>query len=127
MALTTGAIPLPLAKFDKFNNKTFSGRRWQGVDPQKDMTASALAVANKFSSRTRECAARGLDFEEVLFELAEEEMLITSFGLKTETTVESPSTPATAEEDEKDEKDEKDSDEPKDKKPKRKKAAANRL
>lgn len=90
MALMTGEVPLPLSKFEKFNQKIFSGRRWQGVDPVKDYTASALAVANKFSSRTRECASRGLDFEEVLHELATEEMLIDSYGLKTETTVETP-------------------------------------
>lgn len=90
MSLQTGEIPLPLAKFEKFNNKVFSGRRWQGVDPVKDNTASALAVANKFSSRTRECAARGVDFEEVLEELATEEMLIEQYGMKSETTVETP-------------------------------------
>lgn len=90
MMLMTGELPLPFAKFDKFNNKTFSGRRWQGVDPVKDYTASALAVANKFSSRTRECASRGLDFGEVLEELAAEGMMIESYGMKTETTVETP-------------------------------------
>jgi capsid protein len=90
MALLTRAIPLPLAKYEKFNRKEFSGRRWQGVDAVKDATASALRVANKFSSRTRECADGGVDFEEVLFELAEEEMQIEQFGLKTETTVETP-------------------------------------
>jgi lambda family phage portal protein len=111
MALTTGAIPLPLAKLDKFNNKTFTGRRWQGVDDVKENTADALAVANKFTSRTRVCAGRGRDFEEVLFELAEEEMLISSFGLKTETTAENP-TPA-AQEDDDDEAEEEPEEEPK--------------
>lgn len=90
MALTFGAIPLPLAKLDKFNRKVFQGHRWGGVDEVKDATAGALRVANKFSSRTRECAAEGLDFEEVLFELAEEEMLIESFGMTSVTTVETP-------------------------------------
>ena len=111
MALTTGAIPLPLAKFDKFNNKTFTGRRWQGVDDVKENTADALAVANKFTSRTRVCAGRGRDFEEVLFELAEEEMLISSFGLKTETTAENPTPPAP--EDDEDDAEEEPEEEPK--------------
>ncbi len=88
MALIMGVIPLPLIKLEKFNRPIFTGRSWQGVDPVKDATASALEVANKFSSRTIECAARSRDFEDVLFQLAREEMLIQDFGLKSETTVE---------------------------------------
>jgi lambda family phage portal protein len=89
-SLITGAIPLPLAKFDKFNSKTFQGRRWRGVDENKEATAAALRVANKFSSRTRENADVGNDFEEIVFELAEEEMLLESFGLSSMLTVEKP-------------------------------------
>ena len=89
-ALITGAIPLPLSKLDKFNSKTFQGRRWRGVDEVKEATAAALRIANKLSSRTRENADVGNDFEEICFELAEEEMLLEEFGLKTETTVETP-------------------------------------
>jgi lambda family phage portal protein len=88
MALVMGEIPLPLIKFDKFNKPVFTGRRWQGVDPVKDANASALEVANKFSSRTRECAARGRAFSEVLFELAREEMEIEELGMTSVTTVE---------------------------------------
>jgi lambda family phage portal protein len=89
-SLITGAIPLPLAKFDKFNSKTFQGRRWRGVDENKEATAAALRVANKFSSRTRENADVGNDFEEIVFELAEEEMMLESFGLSSMLTVEKP-------------------------------------
>ena len=83
MGLMTGAIPLPLAKFDKFNQPYFRGRRWAWVDPLKECQANALQVANKFTSRTRvvedsDCDA---DWEEVLFELAEEEMLISELGM----------------------------------------------
>ncbi len=83
MSLMTGAIPLPLAKLEKFNQPLFRGRRWAWVDPLKEVQANALQVANKFTSRTRvvedsDCDA---DFEEVLFELAEEEMLIAELGM----------------------------------------------
>lgn len=88
MSLITGAIPLPLAKFEKFNAKTFQGRRWQGVDEIKEVNASALRVANKFSSRSRECSDKGIDFEEVIFELAEEEMMIEQFGMTSHMTPE---------------------------------------
>ncbi len=102
MSLITGAIPLPLAKLDKFNAKTFQGRRWRGVDEVKEAQAAALRIANKISSRTRENSDVGNDFEEILFELAEEEMLLDKFGLKTETTVETPSQPSADDADESD-------------------------
>src|SRR6185369_621575 len=83
MALLTGAIPLPLAKFDKFNKPIFRGRRWAWVDPLKEVQSSALEVANKFTSRTRiiEDSDVDADFEQVLFELAEEEMLMEELGM----------------------------------------------
>jgi hypothetical protein len=77
MALITGAIPLPFTKekFAKFNKPLFQGRRWAQVDEVKAVNSAALAFANKFSSRNRECAEEGIDFEENAIELAEEEML----------------------------------------------------
>ena len=88
MSLITGAVPLPLAKFDKFNKPNFQGRRWAGVDEVKEATAAALRISNKMSSRSRECAEDGDDFEEIAFELAEEEMLLESLGLSSELSVE---------------------------------------
>jgi len=88
MSLVTGAIPLPLAKFDKFNKPVFQGRRWAQVDEVKAVNAAALRVANKFSSRSRECADEGIDFEDNAFELAEETMLLEELGLSTITTAE---------------------------------------
>ncbi len=83
MSLMTGAIPLPLAKFDKFNKPIFRGRRWAWVDPQKEVEANALQVANKFISRTRviEDSDVDADFEQIVFELAEEEMMLEELGL----------------------------------------------
>lgn len=92
MALITGAVSLPLAKFDKFNKPLFQGRRWAQVDEVKAVNAAALRVANKFSSRSAECASgaggEALDFEENALELAEEEMLLESLGLESAMTVE---------------------------------------
>jgi lambda family phage portal protein len=96
MSLITGAINLPLVKFDKFNQPVFQGRRWAQVDEIKAVNAAALRVANKFSSRNRECADLGIDFEDNVFELAEEEMLLTSLGLTTTTTTEGVKPPKTA-------------------------------
>ncbi len=53
-------------------------------------------MANNFSSDQIECASQGKDFEDILFEQAEANMLKESFGMKTEKTVENvpPAQPA---------------------------------
>lgn len=99
MALITGAVNLPLQKIDKFNRPIFQGRRWAQVDEVKAINSAALRIANKLSSRNRECAEEGIDFEENAIELAEEEMLLESLGLDSATTVEHEA-PASANSDE---------------------------
>lgn len=82
-ALINGAIPLPIAKYDKFNKPVIRGRRWAWVDPLKEVQASALQVANKFTSRTRVIEDSDVDaeFEDILLELAEEEMMMEQLGM----------------------------------------------
>jgi len=89
MSLITGAIPLPLAKYNKFNKPRFQGRRWDGVDPIKDATSAALRVANHISNLTIECADRGLDFDDVAIQRAEEKIVLNELGLTDVLTVES--------------------------------------
>lgn len=96
MALITGAIPLPLGKFNKFNKPVFQGPRSEDVDEVKAVNAAALRVANKFRSRTRECADNSEYFDKIAFEIAEEEMLLDELGLSTGLTVENQPTPAAA-------------------------------
>lgn len=91
MALLTGVpdangtptIRLPLAKIDKYNKPKFRGRRWAWVDPMSEVQANALAIANKLTSRTRvvEDSDSEEDFETILFQLAEEEMMLSDFGM----------------------------------------------
>ncbi len=89
MSLTVGAVPLPLPKFDKFNNKTFAYRSWRQVDEVKAATASALRVANKQSNDFIECESIGLDFREVMEGQAEANMIAEMYGMGTLKTVES--------------------------------------
>jgi lambda family phage portal protein len=96
MALMTGGVPLPIQKFEKFNHKSISGRAFKGVDEVKDVTAAALRVANKFSSRTMECEDWETDFDEVVMQQAEEKMTLEEFGLDATTTVEGVKQPAEA-------------------------------
>lgn len=88
MALITGAVPLPAIKLEKFNKPHFRGRRWRQVDEAKEAQAAAMRVANKFSTRTREIEDSNSeeDFEEIVFKLAEEEMLLDALGLSIATT-----------------------------------------
>ncbi len=92
MALMTGAIPLPFAKWQrKYARKSyFQGKRWEGVQPDKDSISAAMDIANKLTSRTRVCMGRGLDFNENLLELAEEEMNIEALGMDPMTTAQTP-------------------------------------
>lgn len=64
---------LPPDGFDRFNKPVFIPRPFRSPDPQKDVAANAQEVALGTNSRTRICAEKGLDFDEVLEELAEEE------------------------------------------------------
>lgn len=79
--LVTQNIPLPFSKFYKFNAPNFIPRGWPWVDPLKDENANAVAIKNGTTSRTRICAAKGVDFEEVLDELYEEEQLAKKKGI----------------------------------------------
>lgn len=81
MALLTGAVPLPYAKFDKFNKPHFSGRRWAGVDPIKETQAAVLAIQNKLMSYGQWYDEQAQDLEETWEEIAQEEMLAEELGI----------------------------------------------
>lgn len=82
MAMMSGAIPLPLAKFEKFNKPLFSGRRWAGVDPIKETQAAVLAIQNKLMSYSQWYDDNGRDLEESWGEISEEEMLAEELGIE---------------------------------------------
>ncbi len=86
-ALASGAVKLPngsalpVAKFDKFNAGTWQGRKWQWVDPTKDMQANILAINSNLKTRTDVASEQGRDFEEVAQQLAREQELMQALGL----------------------------------------------
>ena len=75
-ALLSGAIllpngsALPAAKRSKFAAHEFTGRRWQWVDPLKDVEASVKAIENGLASPYSIAAQQGLDAEDVLDDIA---------------------------------------------------------
>lgn len=81
MALLSAAIPLPYAKYDKYNAPVFQGRRWQWVDPLKDVEANVRAVEQGLKTRSQVLMEQGLDFYEVVDELAKEQEYLKSKGI----------------------------------------------
>lgn len=86
-ALLSGAITmpsglaLPAAKLKKFEAHEFMGRRWQWVDPLKDINASVIAINNGLSSPQTISANQGLDAEEVLDDIARFQKLVKEKGV----------------------------------------------
>jgi lambda family phage portal protein len=86
--LLSGAISmdrgsrLSSANFDKLVAHTFQGRRWPWVDPQKDMNANTMAVAERFRSRSDVIRELGDDPAEVWAEIAAENELLEELGIK---------------------------------------------
>lgn len=83
-ALTTDALSLPARNVQRWQDHEWQPRGWDWVDPLKDIQASEVAIALGVTSRTRICAERGVDFEEVLSELAAEQALAEAFGVTLE-------------------------------------------
>lgn len=83
-AVNTGVIEAP----DFYRNRhaytrcrfIFGGRGW--VDPVKDATASKIRRESQVSTLEQECAEQGLDYEEVLDQLAVEKEMMLARGLQ---------------------------------------------
>jgi lambda family phage portal protein len=71
---------LPLEKKDKFSRHAWLGRRWQWVDPLKDIEASRLAVTSGVASPQMIAAQQGVDVEDVLADIARFEALLSASG-----------------------------------------------
>lgn len=85
MAITSGAINLPVAKFSKFNRPVFKTRRWSFIDPLKEINAAREAINLRVSSRRQVVEESGGDIEDVFHdnrddELLAEELDLTLFG-----------------------------------------------
>lgn len=87
IALLTGAIPLPLSKFDKFNAASWQPRRWPWVDPVKDIQAAILAINAGLKTAQQVAAEQGLDIEDVYRQLAKEQDLRAKYNITTEFTL----------------------------------------
>ncbi len=81
MALLTGQVALPFAKFEKFNRPYWVGRGWSWVDPLKDIKADIIAIDAGLKTRTQSIAERGGDIEDTFKTLESEQALAKQHGL----------------------------------------------
>jgi capsid protein len=75
-------VALKFDRFSKFYDASeFLGRRWGWVDPLKDAQASRELLNARLTTRTRIAAEQGIDFADLVVELAAEEKMLEDAGL----------------------------------------------
>jgi len=81
--LMSGKIPLPLAKFDKFNAPAWGSRGWPYIQPVDDAKAAILRINSGLSSLTKELSNAGIeDRDEHLDEIAADKAAIDTRDLE---------------------------------------------
>ena len=81
ISLANGS-PLPIAKYDKFSNHEWQGRRWQWVDPLKDVETARLSIQTGIASPQMIAAQNGVDVEDVIVAIKRFETLVEKAGVK---------------------------------------------
>ncbi len=87
-ALTFGLAVMPngsslsMAKRDKFSAHQFQGRRWEWVDPKKDIDADLTAVDAGVKSPQMIAAKLGVDYEDVLSEIKAAQDMREAMGIQ---------------------------------------------
>lgn len=84
--LATGSIrvngnPLPANKYEKFVSVSFQGRRWQGVDPDKQGKADERNINNRLRSPQSIIREMGNEPEEVLDDFQRWDQMLSDRGL----------------------------------------------
>lgn len=80
-ALTSGVLDLPARNSARWQEHAWLPRGWEWVDPLKELAAHSEAIAQNLDSKSRICAARGLDYEDILLERRREKQLEQQYGL----------------------------------------------
>lgn len=82
-SILSGRIDISIRDEDQVLSQiAWHPRGWAWVDPAKDQVAAQMSVQNGFTTRRRVLASQGEELESTLEELAAEEELIKSLGLK---------------------------------------------
>jgi lambda family phage portal protein len=81
MAATMEAVPLPTLDVKRWCAPVWEPRGWPWIDPQGDIDAAEREVQLGVNNRRRICARRGINFEENLEELANEQQMAADAGV----------------------------------------------
>jgi len=82
MAMTSGSIPIPITRYDKFSNTLeFRGRGFSWVDPAKEIRAEVEAVRNGFKSLNDVARQYGRDVEEVFQQMQADKEMAERYGI----------------------------------------------
>ncbi|CAN8142216.1 hypothetical protein THIOSC15_3450015 [uncultured Thiomicrorhabdus sp.] len=82
--LPNGSL-LPYSKYSKLNAPVWQARRWQWVDPQKEMNAPEKAIDLGLKSRSEIIREMGRDPNEVWREIERENKQLDKFGIQPKT------------------------------------------
>jgi lambda family phage portal protein len=83
-AISSGAINLPISKFDKFYNSTnYVCREWAWIDPLKEINAHIAGLNSGITTYTEIAAGKGIDAEELMEMHQKERMLMEQYDIKT--------------------------------------------
>ena len=73
--------PLPLSKSEKFSAHTWQGRRWEWVDPLRDIQADLEAIRAGLKAPQAVAAKMGQDYEDVVASIAQAAQLAQQAGV----------------------------------------------
>ena len=79
--VTQNSTPLPASRLEKFRAHHWQGRRWQWVDPVKDIEAARLAIKSGIASPQMIAAQNGVDVEDVIGAIARFEQQAAAAGV----------------------------------------------
>jgi lambda family phage portal protein len=78
----TGGSALPVSKIEKFRAHAWQARRWEWVDPRNDIAADIEAINAGLKSPQQVAAKLGLDYEDLLAEIARAQTMREKAGVK---------------------------------------------
>jgi lambda family phage portal protein len=80
-AILSNQVSIPYTDIKRFTNIKWQARRWGWVDPLKDAQGKVLEMDNGLTTRTQILAEQGIDFEDLLIQMAEEKALAEKYGV----------------------------------------------
>jgi lambda family phage portal protein len=82
-ALLSGALkPLDSSNYEKYRDVKFFPRRWQWVDPQKEVGAVIQAIDYALKSRSQVASEEGNDIDDLLTTISEEQQKMDDLNIK---------------------------------------------